>query len=367
MRLMSALIASLGLVLSAGTLSAADGRRTTEIRERLYAANDWRGHVMVVAHRTGWKEKGVFRFPDNSLSGIRNAIALGAEMVELDVRRTADGVPVLMHDEYLDRTTTCRGQIARYTYAALSTCKLVLDGSRTVTEEAIPRLEDAFLTTRDHILVNVDNKLDAEALPGIAALARRLGMPEQIVIKQNVWDDRQVERMRAVLERTGHDIPFMPILADDAVHDARFMSRAARSFSAPAAELVHWHADGAPMTVDGGPLFSAKARAAAIKGNWHLWVDIYPIVNRADGMLAGGRGDGLAAIDPEKAYGFWIDHGVTIIQTDEPKAAIRWLSSHGYRMPYAADAPQAMAEKAEPAAHAVQPGTLLAAERPVVN
>ena len=340
------LLASLCLAASAGLAQAGEGSRTSEILDRLYHANDWRSHVMVVAHRTGWKENGQFRFPDNGLSGIRNAISLGVEMVELDVRKSADGVLILMHDEWLDRTTTCKGPVATFSYAALQSCRLVIDGSRKLTEEHVPRLEDAFRTTRGQVLVNVDNKLDATILPEIAALARKVGVEKEILIKQNVWNAERIAGMKAVLDQTGHDIPFMPILADDAVKDADFMSAATHAFAAPAAELVHWHKDGDPLTPDGGPLFSAKARAAAIKGNWHLWVDIYPIVNRPDGMLAGGRGDGLASIDPDKAYGFWIDHGATIIQTDEPKAVLRWLSAHGYRTPYPADAPQAVAQKA---------------------
>ena len=75
---------------------------------------------------------------------------------------------------------------------------------------------------------------------------------------------------------------------------------------------------------DGGPLFGARARAVAARGDWHLWVNTYAIVNKPGGMLSGGRGDQLATIAglPEEAYGFWVDRGATIIQTDEPKAAI---------------------------------------------
>ena len=56
-------------------------------------------------------------------------------------------------------------------------------------------------------------------------------------------------------------------------------------------------------------------------------------------MLSGGRGDELAtpASMPGEAYGFWVDRGATIIQTDEPKAAIEWLEANGFRVPYPPD------------------------------
>ena len=43
--------------------------------------------------------------PENTLAGMRKAIELAADAVEVDVRCTADGVPVLLHDETVDRTT----------------------------------------------------------------------------------------------------------------------------------------------------------------------------------------------------------------------------------------------------------------------
>ena len=104
-------------------------------------------------------------------------------------------------------------------------------------------------------------------------------------------------------------------------------------------ELIAWHKAGEPMTSDGGPLFGAKARAVAARGDWHLWVNTYAIVNKPAGMLSGGRGDQLATVAsmPGEAYGFWVDRGATIIQTDEPKAAIEWLEANGFRVPYAGD------------------------------
>ena len=126
------------------------------------------------------------------------------------------------------------------------------------------------------------------------------------------------------------------IIADDAVRDAKFVEAATTAFSADAAELIAWHRGGEPMTSDGGPLFGTKARAVATRGDWHLWVNTYAIVNKPAGMLSGGRGDQLATAAglPGEAFGFWVDRGATIIQTDEPKAAIEWLEANGFRVPY---------------------------------
>ncbi len=58
--------------------------------------------------------------PENTLAGIRRAHAEGASWVEFDVKLTADGHPILMHDETLDRTTDGRGPVAARTLAEVS-------------------------------------------------------------------------------------------------------------------------------------------------------------------------------------------------------------------------------------------------------
>ena len=50
--------------------------------------------------------------PANTLAGVRAAIALGTDAIEIDVQASADGVPFLMHDLSVDRTTNGSGDLA---------------------------------------------------------------------------------------------------------------------------------------------------------------------------------------------------------------------------------------------------------------
>ena len=50
--------------------------------------------------------------PENTLAGVRAALALGADAIEIDLRCTRDGTPVLLHDSTVDRTTDGEGEIA---------------------------------------------------------------------------------------------------------------------------------------------------------------------------------------------------------------------------------------------------------------
>ena len=49
--------------------------------------------------------------PENTIAAIQKGIALGVDFVEIDVRRTADGVLVVLHDRTVNRTTNGKGQI----------------------------------------------------------------------------------------------------------------------------------------------------------------------------------------------------------------------------------------------------------------
>ncbi|MFC9438560.1 glycerophosphodiester phosphodiesterase [Nocardia sp. NPDC057030] len=68
--------------------------------------------VTVIAHRG--LAPGL---PENTLAAFRGAIALGVDGIELDLRVTADGQLVVLHDDTVDRTTDGRGRVAELTLA----------------------------------------------------------------------------------------------------------------------------------------------------------------------------------------------------------------------------------------------------------
>lgn len=69
----------------------------------------------VIAHRGASGQR-----PENTLAAFRLARELGADGIELDVRLSRDGVPVILHDPTLERTTSLHGRVGRYTAAELA-------------------------------------------------------------------------------------------------------------------------------------------------------------------------------------------------------------------------------------------------------
>jgi glycerophosphoryl diester phosphodiesterase len=88
--------------------------------------------------------------PENTLKGIRKAIELGAEAIEIDVQASADGVPVLMHDLTVDRTTHGSGKVAAMDLKELR--------SLDVGGEPVPTLAEVLDLTRGKVLLVMEIK-----------------------------------------------------------------------------------------------------------------------------------------------------------------------------------------------------------------
>lgn len=126
--------------------------------------NDRQGRVLVTAHR------GVHDIvPENSIASIRRAIELDIDIVELDIRVTRDGVPVLMHDETVDRTTSTNGVLDEFLLDDLQAMRLLgPDGSQT--DEAVPTLADALAAAGGDVAVLIDLKsTDIDAIAPVVA------------------------------------------------------------------------------------------------------------------------------------------------------------------------------------------------------
>ena len=92
--------------------------------------------IKVAAHRGGAR-----LWPENSLRGFRESLALGADLVELDVHLAADGALPVIHDATLRRTTDRRGRVRTRTGAELRQARL-RGPDRRLTTERLPMLED---------------------------------------------------------------------------------------------------------------------------------------------------------------------------------------------------------------------------------
>ena len=134
----------------------------------------------VIAHRGASGQ-----FPENTLLAFREAVAQGADAVELDVRLTLDGVPVVMHDATLDRTTDGVGGVGESSLEALS----ALDAGRG---EPVPTLEAVLeALPRTPLLVEVKERA---ATPAVVRVARAMGAGARVILGS--FDSRALKTAR---------------------------------------------------------------------------------------------------------------------------------------------------------------------------
>ncbi len=263
---------------------------------------------MVVAHRGCWSNA-----PENSLSAIEHCIALGADMVELDVRRTADGKLVLMHDATLNRTTTGSGKVANITFSELRALRLQQGAggpNAAVLEAQVPTLEEALLAARGRILVNLDLKVESEA--EVFALVERLGMNGQVLMKLPATP-QEARLINAPFHGKTH---YMPIVG---VCLPKKSPHCEPQLPAPLADYAPFNPVAYEVAFFSDPDFLEETLAQPRAENTRIWVNTL------------GKEDERALADPARTWGELLEMGVSMIQTDRPEALLAYLRSREER------------------------------------
>lgn len=293
----------LSMALMTTPLAAAPG-----VRER-FGGNDAR--ILVVAHRgchNAAPGHGLPAAPENSIAALDNCVRIGADMMETDVRQTADGELVMIHDDTLDRTTTGTGHVHARTLAELRTLRLRqnLGGKDAApTDQGIATLDEMLAAARGRMHLNLDVK-DAIYAEVIAAV-EQAGMQDQVIVKTVAGPNSPALAALSPYDR----VPFAPILLN-AHGDADLGAIAARQTDGArpiAIELPQMSPDQLPAVV---------ARSNGVR----LWVNTL-----WSGFITGWGGDAAALRDPDQVWGRMHRAGISIFQTDEPEALLAFRAT----------------------------------------
>lgn len=117
--------------------------------------------------------------PENTLAAFRKAADLQADMVELDVQLTADGVSVVIHDLVVDHLTEGRGAVGDLTLAQLKALTVRgPDGRR----ESIPTLEEALACCVEEGLSLYIELKAGSAVPAVVEAIQRFNIKQQVIV-----------------------------------------------------------------------------------------------------------------------------------------------------------------------------------------
>ncbi len=246
---------------------------------------------MVSGHRGAGGQIGIIA-PENILSSIRAAIALGIEFVETDPRATKDGVLVNMHDTSVDRTTDGMGEVADMTLAQVQSLKI--DQGKFVGDyscDHVPTIEEVLLEARGKVHVLLDaNKTDRVDLLIDA-------VHKTDTLDWAIFDTDSVEKIDAALALEPKILTMIRV-ASLAEFDTEWAHFAAHP----------------PIIVEIRDTAQSVEIAAAVHSKKsHTFTD----------MFATDLGAGFA--DDPSFYGTVFDSGIDIGQTDRPDLVLRFL------------------------------------------
>jgi glycerophosphoryl diester phosphodiesterase len=237
--------------------------------------------VLVAAHRAAHLD-----FPENSLPAIKEAIRIGVDIVELDVKVTKDGVPVLLHDGTINRTTTGSGKPSDYTLAELKKFRLI--HAADTTENSIPTFEDALKLVKNKVMIDIDLKTDQ--LDPIIEVIRKQGCERQVFFFDNDYDAlkyiRDVDSEFMLMPRA-----YSYGMADSAL--VRF-----------APEVIH---------IDFS-FYNDKVTDLIKSNNARIWINALGEIDPA-----------LGTKKEDEAMDKLLKYGANIIQTDQPKLLLEAL------------------------------------------
>ena len=161
-------------------------------------ANAWlrEGPPLVVAHRGANAHA-----PENTLTAFRLAGEQGADAVEFDVRITADGHLVVIHDPSLARTTDGEGEIAALTLEEIRRADAGVRRGPAFRGERVPTLEEVLGVARDRLLVDIELKvtgIEAQVVEHLARVEMTAAALVTSFLEEAIVATRRAERGVAV-------------------------------------------------------------------------------------------------------------------------------------------------------------------------
>lgn len=241
------------------------------------------GEAGFVASHRGDKEGA----PENTLPAFELAIASDAEFVETDLQLTADGVPVLMHDWTIDRTTNGSGPVWAHTWAELSELDAGSWYSAEFADTRIPTLTDLLELVRPsgkRALLELKGSWNAEQLQAVAEQIHDNHLEQRVV-----FASFDIMSLRA-LEQVAADLPRM-IITREVVGDPAILAATCGAVAIVTSQAF----------VEGDP-------------------------GAVDRIHAAGLGVLLYTLNNEETWSEAISLGVDGIITDKPALFGDWLS-----------------------------------------
>lgn len=257
--------------------------------------------LFIVAHR-GTPGGNI---PCNTIASYEIALMQGADMIEIDLNTTADGHLVIFHPGMEKAHLCCQQSIPEMTLEEVKKLRFV-NTDNVPTQFGVESFDDLLEHFKNRCYINVDKFWDNPE--AIYKAIKRHGMQDQILVKSGLSDN-----VLKVLEELAPELAFMPIV--EKAHP-RHDELKKRNINYVGAEVLFYH--------DDDEVCSREFIDMMHKDGKLVWVN--SIIYNVRAQIAAGHSDDTALTESmEKGWGWLIDRGFDIIQTDWPLMMINYL------------------------------------------
>src|SRR5262245_51347936 len=170
-----------------------------------------RARPLIVGHR------GAMGYaPENTFASYERAVALGVDAVECDVHLSADGVPVVIHDHTLDRTTDGAGPVQALTLAELKRLDAGAWRGAEFAGQRLPTLDELLAWCAGRTALSIELKNGPTFYEGLAERIVELVRAHGMVGQANVisFDHLAVRRVKELEPRLMTGVLFAARLVD---------------------------------------------------------------------------------------------------------------------------------------------------------
>jgi len=260
-----------------------------------------RDHRLIVAHRGTCGGN----IPCNTMPAYETALKQGADMLETDLNRTADGKLVLFHPGCERIQLGSEKRIPELTWQEVRNLRY-RNGDQTPTQFGVETFDDLLETFKGRCYLNIDKfwGYPREIYEAIKAH----DMVDQVLVKSDV-----TEHVLRVLEEVAPELPFMPIVSEEHPWHEELRKR---NINYVGVECL--------FKKDDSYLASPEFMDRMHRDGKLIWVNaiIYDYLEQ----LSGGHSDDTAlSTDMEYGWGWLADRPIDLIQTDWTGLLIRFL------------------------------------------
>ena len=257
---------------------------------------------LIAAHRGTYSGN----FIQNTLPAFKNSLIHNDDIVEMDVELSADGILYLMHSNMEKLLLNCDKSIREMNSSEIDQLKYV-NVVRLVTEQKVGRLDEALEALKGKCLINIDRAWDF--FPQVFKVVNEKDMFSQIIFKSGLKDG-----IFEIIKDSGFEINFMPI-----VSSVSEIELAIQSGVKPIGFELIFRDEASEFANDE---FIEKMH----NEGYILWVNALSIWDNCN-MSAMHNDETAILEDMNKGWGWLIDKGYDVIQTDWPLLLDNYIKS----------------------------------------